>query len=1414
IPDALLAKWNPATIALVAIDQFPLIKILSEGYETPLSEDLLKNSSVVYQRLTSPLSKPKNIVDAAYVSLWLREKRRSSGSWQGILPFVTVNDPQTLDTDLMSRWQTVLNILVSLVPDSDALQEMILDKSQGQQVYQILNETVFSSPSSVQEYIKQLYELIQKLDLSNQVNWLMGLNARGHADIVIAIAQMLLDLVNYEGSSEDPKRKLDASQIEDQFSIASLMQFAGRNNEAVDVLENLGSTLKNWTQSLVVKMVDADRSTLTAIRQKNIDLAEFDLPHRQRLALLLHGVTEQDEVLSKLDTNLLDPLVQLEIAQNALDGGNQEMARALAEQAITKLNEISNEELLALNHQSISRRSSNDAVKVLMNVELMSEAYQFATRLLDIRPNDPELIELAAMICQRTNDVHGVLDHASVGLILQPDSSKWHRRIAIAHETQEDWTRAYDSWKNVLKLEGMPSNSDIESFARCAYACGDYQGCISKCVKLLEESPDNGYAYQWIGTSAYQLGKYQEAIKSLIRSTALSPGEALGWLFLSESYIKLGDKRKALDVLRSAVLEVPASSELNYKLARLYLDFGLETDALPLLKSAAKLAPKDRSITTDLVQVLINLGFLKDARSVVENARMIWSQDAGLAEAHVYVLTALGDTQEALDPLRLLIAADDPKAEWLLQYAEVILGPECILLSHGFDATTIEEAASALAKVIAARPDNRKANILLAEVVASKGNYAEAYERYKKIIDTGSDEKSLPDLARRIRVGFGVVALKLGQFDFAVALLQEAANKRPNDIAILKLLAEALFAGDSKNEGMDIAKRVVNLEPINLEILEWFANAAIMAGYYTEALTALKTGVQYDALSGSRWLQMARIQTQVGDHEGASDTLSEFMKLAVVETDEYMEAGEIGLRLGDHELADMCYTRALETQDDPAVDLIFRASIVKIMNGDPENALGLIQMAVEKEPGNLPTLIIEADLLSYLDRTQAAMAVLEHAVEIVKDADDSEQDSIETQSYSIDLVPLAWLESLQSIDMVHARLSRLYLSVGKYDLAIKHAKQAIEHKKDNLDHLFFAIGLAFSCLNDALVEELITQYHQAISITDQTKYASSRIGVIALEALRTFEKGENIGALKLVNELVELSPDGELTKLLEIRSITTTGAREDALASLNDVYQLYDVQTNGIDTKNLFTQFETHNSVLDRNWFAIGAALDLYAWDVVNKILIDIQNSSTRNPRSDLYRAKALVVMAEDQVFFNELDCVSHTPDILAKSPEVASEINRILEPLGTVNEKETKRWTARIDCLLNTGEAQLNGLKEAALDAGDAAAIVAGYRRMKSFDVSEDVKRWMDDPNVLAQLAYSIQSTDGEQAIKLIQKAINNRPNDPILMRCLAMIYESNQNDQLSYAAIQNAIKWWDDEYKWLMTASDIARRLGDLPA
>ncbi|NPV57951.1 MAG: hypothetical protein HPY76_14950, partial [Anaerolineae bacterium] len=79
IPDALLAKWNPATIALVAIDQFPLIKILSEGYETPLSEDLLNNSSVVYQRLTSPLSKPKNIVDAAYVSLWLREKRRSSG---------------------------------------------------------------------------------------------------------------------------------------------------------------------------------------------------------------------------------------------------------------------------------------------------------------------------------------------------------------------------------------------------------------------------------------------------------------------------------------------------------------------------------------------------------------------------------------------------------------------------------------------------------------------------------------------------------------------------------------------------------------------------------------------------------------------------------------------------------------------------------------------------------------------------------------------------------------------------------------------------------------------------------------------------------------------------------------------------------------------------------------------------------------------------------------------------------------------------------------------------------------------------------------------------------------------------------------------------------------------------------------
>ena len=108
---------------------------------------------------------------------------------------------------------------------------------------------------------------------------------------------------------------------------------------------------------------------------------------------------------------------------------------------------------------------------------------------------------------------------------------------------------------------------------------GQFSEEIASLKKVLELTPDAGYAYLKLGSAYNRLEKYPDAVASFQKAAKRMPQNAVLFNNMAYSYGKLGKTDEEIDSLKQAIEIRPSYSTARYSLGVAYLKRGMVDEA-------------------------------------------------------------------------------------------------------------------------------------------------------------------------------------------------------------------------------------------------------------------------------------------------------------------------------------------------------------------------------------------------------------------------------------------------------------------------------------------------------------------------------------------------------------------------------------------------------------------------------------------------------------------------------------------------------------------------------------------------------------------------------------------------------------------------------------------------------------------
>lgn len=284
---------------------------------------------------------------------------------------------------------------------------------------------------------------------------------------------------------------------------------------------------------------------------------------------------------------------------------------------------------------------------------------------------------------------------------------------------------------------------------------------------------------------------------------------------LAEVYTRFGKGPQAAEVYRKLVQEYPQRAELRYRLARVEADNGRIAEATTLLRGLMTERPFDPA------------------------------PFAALAD-----LTARDNLGEALSIARQMGERPELKAPSLMLAGDLLRG------AGKHDDALAQYVAASKAGIGAA------ASLRIAALLDRMGRRPAADQEIAEALRRHPDDATIAQAA-------AARAQAAGDAAQAVALLQRAVAKAPNDPVLLNDLAWAQLAA-GKPEAMGNARRALAMLPNNPIVLHTMGLVLSKAGQRDDAIAALRAAANLAPTSAMPRLDLAEHLLAAGDRPGAA----------------------------------------------------------------------------------------------------------------------------------------------------------------------------------------------------------------------------------------------------------------------------------------------------------------------------------------------------------------------------------------------------------------------------------------------------------------------------------------------------------------------------------------------------------------
>lgn len=1368
-------KWTPARLGVIAVNRNG-----SESIPWPLppfgdlSPEIRQRVYQAYQDF-SPHSDPISRLDQAlHLALGMLQEKQAGKTWDELLG----------DTAAPSAWQAALVCIYEMLDAPTGLMKALPDT--------LGLHIVLARPTPPPATRERLRGHISLFSRSKQLAWL-DLLADERPETSYQLAKTL--------TTTPPSLP---ESMTDMLGESRLYHAAGDPHSALQLLKK-ASSLHEQLKGTLAAHINATQAKVEApqlsspawkdILHTVSDPLRLE-KHADEVAALLDTLIEKkffaaaENMTEELSATLPDhPPLLSTLAKYALEAEEPEKAHQLALRAL----DVCGEEDIA---------APAALSEVFLSLNLFEEAIQAAKSTLTMHPDHQKTLVTLAQAEDEVGDHDHAVEHAQLAVLFQPQEVPLRRQFAAYLEHAQKWEEALQERSRVLaELQGdsegkstftptLPK-SDMQALANCAYQANQPSRAVKVCENLIEQDPDDGLAHTTLGKSLRALGKEEEGIRHLEKAADTAPELPDPWLALSECYMEKGDTERAIQTLSMGTNAADRSAKLYLALGKIHNALQAPSQALEAFQKSSRLAEEEgvdqqteHEIGYQLGKAYYELGHLTEARDTLRQLKARYPGNQKTNYIYGKVLLDMDEPRGALPYLAQVVDAQPQDAEPYLHYAD----------AHLRIGANPKIAIKSLHQALERKPQDDKAQALLAEAFEANGEYERALDHFRHSLDSSLSQD--PVWGPRITIGLGKTALNLGQTETALATLNEGLSKNPRNLALAQMLAKAYAEAELRNDALSTAQKALDIAPDDIENLTWVSDFTLELDSPRHAIPALEELINLNPDEAASYIKLGKAQRLSGNPEQAKVTFAKIAALDHAAPEGLFQAGDELLHLGDMEEGMRCLERAAHVSQSNTAsnDLLpkiwARMAEGQAMNGNEDRALELLDQAIEADLNQPTWRIKKADLLLAAERYQAALASLKNA---------------------LDLNP--------ENPALHYKLARAYRQVSEYKAAFNHAQQAYDLNRAQpeidqdqlLRSVSLAAELASATLQPDIAYKTLMEHRDALSSqlsegSEHVILASCQLAEIMLD------RDQEADSASFLEKVRESEFDHPRMNALRARCLARQGDVLQAESILDPLKaQLEDDSPAGMMS-------------LTSTYLALAVAhRDIERWDDAVYYFRKAALHAPQEPRTRYHHLRAIVQRAEAQRFAQALKVINHTPGERATNQEakkVFSEALAALKALG-VEANLSRKWELRGMTIFQPSPQTTDALEEFAQDRDDLAALLASLRHQHQLD--QAAKRAIGNFDKLggdevfdAQVALSILQINPTKALEAARSAYKNSQahfnlTAPMFAALKALAADSAGDSGLAYDSMVEALETWDDEPRWHALAAEFCQNPDD---
>ena len=428
-------------------------------------------------------------------------------------------------------------------------------------------------------------------------------------------------------------------------------------------------------------------------------------------------------------------------------------------------------------------------------------------------------------------------------------------------------------------------------------------------------------------------------------------------------YFQAGDIDKA-EIEYGNVLLLDENQKVAVRqLGLIYFDQGKPAKAYPLLRRAEGLDPDDIDVRLKLASLYLAGRKFNDVRA---EAEYILQKNPGHDEALVFLSDAARNPEE-IDALRDRLETARPQLANRPGF-HLALGN----LAHR--QKNVAQAEASFKEAVRLDPRSALAHAMLGNLYAAQENLAAAEAAYKVAFDL-----SPPRSARR----FDYIDFKVRHGDAATGrkLLEEIAQKTPDNLPALNRLAELNLGEKRYNEAAALVRKVITRDPQNYE-------AQLTQGLLHLAQADMPKAITHFERMVVNFPGVPKVRYHLGLAFLATNNVSEAvanLHQAIAQDPEFAEAvltlSEINIRKGDISAAIASLSDLVRKRPRLAEAHLMLASAHRLRNNLGE-ALAVYSRLGELYPKNAQVPLLMGMVMLQQNKTNDARGAFEKALQL------------------------------------------------------------------------------------------------------------------------------------------------------------------------------------------------------------------------------------------------------------------------------------------------------------------------------------------------------------------------------------------------------------------------------------------------